>query len=69
MTAPTPADLRHLREQHSLTLNAAAELLRVDRMTVWRWEQGRSPMPPMAVWALQWRLQVVEGATLNESRA
>jgi len=50
---PTPGYIRTMREALGLTLTQFGERLGVDRMTVWRWEQGRVSPNPEAVKAIE----------------
>lgn len=54
----TPDELRTTRARLGLSLTGLAEALGVDRMTVWRWEQGRFALPtwlPLALAELERR--------------
>jgi transcriptional regulator with XRE-family HTH domain len=48
----TPAEIRATREALGLTLAQLAHALGVDTATVWRWEHGKHPSPPMLRLAL-----------------
>lgn len=41
----TPAELKEWREGHKLSLAQLAEILGVNKMTVWNWEIGRREPP------------------------
>lgn len=48
----TAAELAAFRDELRLTQAALANVLGVDRTTVIRWEQGRTPIPALAVLAV-----------------
>jgi DNA-binding XRE family transcriptional regulator len=49
----TPQDLVAFRETHELTQQELAEKLRVDRVTIARWETGARSIPPYLDLALE----------------
>ena len=49
----TPQDLAAFRETHGLTQQQLAEKLRVDRVTIARWETGARSIPPYLDLALE----------------
>lgn len=49
----TPKQIRAFRKRLGLSLDAMAEALGVDRMTVWRWEKGKRTPPPYLERALR----------------
>lgn len=49
----TPADLTAWREANSLSQSELARLLGVDHATVWRWEHGKTAVPPFLHLALK----------------
>jgi len=49
----TPTGLRTWRKKHGYTQPALAQALKVDEMTVSRWERGVYPMPGMLALALE----------------
>jgi DNA-binding transcriptional regulator YiaG len=52
-TKPTPGYIKSLREAMGLTQQQFGERIGVDKMTVWRWEQGRVEPNPEAVKAIE----------------
>jgi len=51
----TATELVAWRAAHDLTLDELASVLDVNRMTLWRWEKGKYPIPRMidlALWAI-----------------
>jgi transcriptional regulator with XRE-family HTH domain len=49
----TPQDLVAFRETHGLTQQELADKLRVDRVTIARWETGARSIPPYLDLALE----------------
>jgi transcriptional regulator with XRE-family HTH domain len=49
----TPAELVDWRTARGLTLDELAAQLDVSRMTIWKWEHGRHPIPRLLDLALQ----------------
>ena len=52
-TKSTPGYIKSLREALGLTQQQFGERIGVDKMTVWRWEQGRVGPNPEAVKAIE----------------
>ena len=53
-TSPGPTTVTSLRESIGMTREQLAEVLAVDRTTVWRWESGETPIPAAVPLALLW---------------
>ena len=50
----TPATIATLRESIRMNREQLAEVLAVERTTVWRWETGETPIPAYLPLALLW---------------
>ncbi len=46
---PSPAKRRWIRQEAGVSLQGMAKALRVDPMTVWRWEHGTKPRRSHAI--------------------
>jgi len=52
-TRTTPTQFRRLLEQAGLNQKQAAEVLEISDRQMRRWTSGETPVPKMAVWAIQ----------------
>ena len=66
-----PSDLISFREKHSLSQKALGKELGVSRITIWRWETGRSRIPsimPVTLRGLQHIFQSRKSAKRRADR-
>ena len=66
-----PSDLISFREKHNLSQKALGQELGVNRITIWRWETGRSRIPsimPVTLRGLQHIFQSRKSAKRRADR-
>jgi len=54
LEAAAPTSITSLRKSIGMTREQLADVLAVDRTTVWRWESGETPIPAAVPLALLW---------------